>query len=293
MNIIPGVPKSTVDNHNSQDDDSCQVSELKLSSADRQKNGPFLKVYGERNTGTNYLSQLIKLNLKAYELPGSVPPKIDIWQRKLQRKLNIKELLKDIYFDISFHKNLGWKHSFVDPAKISRKSDLPLELTSFITITKNPYSWLLSLYKRPYHQYFNKGEKMDFETFITSPWKTVGRDNLRKKVSSPVELWNIKNGSYLQLKDNFSTESIRYEDLLDDPQALTVLICKNLSIDLKFDKFKNYKKSTKEKAKDTHFYRDYYLKERWKAKLSKSSISLINEQLDEEIMHFFRYEKLS
>lgn len=293
MNIIPGVPKSTVDNPNSQGDDSCQINHKRNSSRYRQKVGPFLKVYGERNTGTNYLSQLIKLNLKAHELPGSVPPAIDIWQRKLQRKFDIKELLKDIYFDISFRKNLGWKHSLVDPKKISQKSNLPLEATSFITITKNPYSWLLSLHKRPYHQYFREGEKIDFETFIVSPWKTVGRDNLSKKVSSPVELWNIKNRSYLKLKENFSTENIRYEDLLDNPQAMTVLLCENLSIDLKLDKFRNYEKSTKEKTKDANFYRDYYLKERWKEKLSESSISLINERLDEDLMHVFRYEKLS
>ncbi|MEO1350635.1 MAG: hypothetical protein AAFW84_17820, partial [Cyanobacteria bacterium J06635_15] len=192
MNITPGVPRSTADNQNSHGDDSCPINDQRNASMHSQKVEPFLKVYGERNTGTNYLSQLINLNLKADELPGSVPSEIDVWQRKLQRKFNIKERLKDIYFDISFHKNLGWKHSLVDPKKIYRKSSLPLDNISFITITKNPYSWLLSLYKRPYHQYFRQGEKIDFETFIVSPWKTVGRDNLNKKISTPVELWNIK-----------------------------------------------------------------------------------------------------
>ncbi|MEO1377476.1 MAG: hypothetical protein AAFW70_24995, partial [Cyanobacteria bacterium J06635_10] len=92
---------------------------------------------------------------------------------------------------------------------------------------------------------------------------------------------------------DFLTENIRYEDLLGDPQEITALICKNFSIDPKLDGFRNYEKSTKEKTKDSNFYRDYYLKERWREKLSKSSISLINERLDEELMHVFRYEKLS
>jgi len=34
---------------------------------------PYLKMYGERNVGTNYLALLIDLNLDATQLPGVMP----------------------------------------------------------------------------------------------------------------------------------------------------------------------------------------------------------------------------
>ena len=33
-----------------------------------------IKVYGERNTNTNFLEQLIRLNLDVTQMPGVVPP---------------------------------------------------------------------------------------------------------------------------------------------------------------------------------------------------------------------------
>lgn len=35
---------------------------------------PLIKMYGERNTGTNYLAKLIDLNLHASQLPGVMLP---------------------------------------------------------------------------------------------------------------------------------------------------------------------------------------------------------------------------
>ena len=53
-----------------------------------------IKIYGERNTNTNYISKLIQLNLNVQEVPGVAPPHI----QHLQEMLPGKELVKDLYF---------------------------------------------------------------------------------------------------------------------------------------------------------------------------------------------------
>jgi hypothetical protein len=109
-----------------------------------------IKIYGERNTNTNYLGELISLNLDVAEVLGVVPQSM----RRIQTRLPVKNALRDIYFQFTYARNLGWKHAKVeDPAHIRKYSLVKNNEVRFITLTKNPYSWLLSLFRRPYHQY--------------------------------------------------------------------------------------------------------------------------------------------
>ncbi len=245
-----------------------------------------IKIYGERNTNTNYLSQLIKLNLDAYEIPGVVPPTI----MSLQEILPGKELVRDIYFKLTYGRNLGWKHSRVKPIYIlKRYSIVRNNNIAFITITKNPYSWALSLYRNPYHQYYSK--KLNFETFLRTPWKTVDRDNTKRWLSNPIELWNIKNSSYLQLSE-LNALNITTESIFVNPETAIEKIYKTFSIRKISDVFVNYEKSTKEKIKDFNYYKNYYLNEKWRDELSMDAISIINEAVDKTLMSNFGYKVL-
>jgi len=247
---------------------------------------PLLKMYGERNTGTNYLARLIGLNLEVEQIPGVVPDFI----RNLQRILPGEELVRDIYFGITFSRNLGWKHSLVKAPEKLAEYRICAKGVSFVTLTKNPYSWLLSLYRNPYHQYWKS--KPDFENFLGSPWRNVGRDNTPREFSSPVELWNRKNVSYMLLCSDFPTLNLRYEDLLENPQVTLEKIAERFSYQWKNGEFVNFNDSTKEKSKDFAFYRDYYLEENWKTELSPRSIEIINSLLDGQVMDYFGYSRL-
>ncbi len=242
-----------------------------------------IKVYGERNTNTNYLSKLIELNLHLIEVPGVVPPII----MKMQKILPGNELVRDIYFHITYRKNLGWKHTSVKPQEELSKYKLVNSNLIFLTITKNPYSWLLSLYRNPYHhQYYD--EKPSFEVFLKSPWKTIGRDNIQDNLPSPIELWNLKNKSYLQL-DIKNTLNITTESIFQDAGDVIQKISERFSIERKSDEFINYERSTKNKSKDSEYYRDYYLSEKWRENISKEAISIINDSIDKELMAHFGY----
>jgi hypothetical protein len=70
------------------------------------------------------------------------------------------------------------------------------------------------------------------------------------------------------------------------------LIAKSFAYDWKVDEFVNYDQSTKGENKDSDFYRDYYLNDKWKEKLSSQAVELINENVDLHIMNHFGYEKL-
>jgi len=245
-----------------------------------------IKIYGERNTNTNYMSQLIKLNLDIQELPGSVPPSV----MKLQDILPGEELVRDIYFYLTYRHNLGWKHACAKPMSVLKKYTITRNNLCYLSITKNPYSWLLSLYRRPYHQYYSK--KPGFEEFLKTPWLTVGRDNLKRTLKSPIELWNIKNSSYLQLAGP-NTLNITTESIFEDPEAVIDTISSRFSVNTLSNGFVNYENSTKNESKDTSYYRDYYLNEKWRNKLSAEAISIINVSVDKPLMDAFGYQVLS
>ena len=83
-----------------------------------------LKIFGERNTGTNYLSELINSNLDVHLLKGSL---------NKNSLFTFREWSKDLYFYITSFYNFGWKHSKID-SKIAEK------------IKENFYIILLSKY---------------------------------------------------------------------------------------------------------------------------------------------------
>ena len=57
--------------------------------------------------------------------------------------------------------------------------------------------------------------------------------------------------------------------------------------------FINYERSTKDMTKNSSYYQDYYLSEKWKNDLSKDAIAIINESIDRDLMAHFRYSILT
>ena len=248
--------------------------------------GSLIKIYGERNTNTRYLESLIQLNLDVVQISGVAPRYV----KTIQKILPGKEWLRDLFFSRTWQHNLGWKHGCVKSAEELRRFDILKRNICFVSLTKNPYSWLLSLHRKPYsHQH--RGEKTDFETFLRSPWKTVARDNCGELLESPVALWNIKNTSYLQLAD-FNGLNITTESTVQDPVAVIEKISAHFSIDRLSDRFVNYEKSTKDASKNFAYYQDYYSNERWRDKLSAEAISIIAGSVDRKLMNHFGYEVL-
>ena len=63
-----------------------------------------MKIYGERNTGTNYIEKLVRMNLEAHLLNGVAPKPVQIMRRVLPGK----QFVRDRYFKLTYGRNLGW-----------------------------------------------------------------------------------------------------------------------------------------------------------------------------------------
>jgi len=238
-----------------------------------------IKLYGERHTNTNYLSRLIELNLDAQLVEGVVPTYI----RTIERWTG-SEGLRDRYLRRTFAQTLGWKHSAV-PAQLNAAGVV------FVTLTKNPYSWLLSMYRRPYHQHY--AQPPSLEAFLQLSWQTVGRENVEAEVANPIQLWNLKNRSYLGLPAESSLH-LRTEDTFIDAAAVIARIAETFDIARTNPQFVDFQRSTKKRTdRDGDYYRDYYLNERWRAELTQPALDIINAELDRELLQHFGYPLIS
>lgn len=240
-----------------------------------------IKVFGERNTNTNYFSKLIELNLEAEEICGVVPD----WVRGFQARLPGNELLRDGYFFLTYRTNLGWKHSRIPEPHLLKKNPLINEGVALVTFTKNPYSWLWSLYKRPYHGY----AVGCFEEFVEREWALTFRDNCEKRKLNPVQIWNVKNRSYLHVRE-FGGLNLNSESLFVSGGDVVDMVARHFGFSKKNGSFINYTKSTKDPSKDTEFYKDYYINERWVDEIPLAAFSIINQYLDKDLMGSFGYK---
>ena len=243
----------------------------------------YIKIYGERNSGTTYLQMLVEQNLNVDVLPGVAP-------RRWRRFFRGNETMIDLYFRLTFCKNLGWKHQAVTHLADSCKQRALIDRTLFLIIAKNPYAWLLSLFRHPYHY---RGELTTFEAFLRGVWQTVGRERHSEPFATPIAMWNVKHAAYLDLADKKTCVIIRYEDLLADPKAIITRISETYALPRRNAQFLNVFESAKgEGTKDFDYYRTYYLEELWRNELSADHIALISSLLDRATVKKFGYNLL-
>ena len=242
-----------------------------------------LKIYGERNSGTTYLRQLLAANVQATLLPGTAPR---IWRRLARGQ----EWPIDLYFHLTAAKNLGWKHQLVLPPTRGRSAHYARPGVKFIVITKNPYAWLLSLFRHPYHY---QGQRSNFETFLQQPWATVRRENHPQPFANPIAMWNAKHEAYLRLLRQQEGVLLRYEALLADPEAQLTHLTKTLQLTCHpyFIPVQNDAKG--ESVRKFSDYQIYYLEQHWRQELDARHIDLINRTLNQNLVTSMGYELLS
>jgi hypothetical protein len=233
-----------------------------------------LKIYGERNTGTNYVSQLLQSNLDVQLLPGTAPQTCRT------------EGDKDAFFAASFAANLGWKHGVAPDRSIvddPRYADV-----RFVTVTKNLYSWLISFFRRPYH---HSGASRDFAQFIRSPVPSVGRERIAAPVANPILLWNVKCRSYLGLPDQRRL-LVRYETVLAEPRQFVEMVSRRFGVGKSPVFFTNVTLSTKGASQQFPDYQQFYLGEYWKSAFSPHDLAYVRQYLDLDLMNQLGYTPL-
>ena len=254
-----------------------------------------IKIFGERNTGTNWLEKIILAN---YDIPlihhqGIIDREITqeqkLFLKQYSQELRVvlrERLIDNIFASQKARRLFGWKHSTVNYSHLS-KINL-FEQTGFIFLVKDPYSFLKSLHVRPYHSLVDVPKNLD--DFVLTPWMTVNRDyTLEPLLKSPLELWNLKTFSYLSFMKKYENCLIlRYEDLLQDYDLIFRLIKQKFSIQpiLKL-KIIN---STKDRELKFADYQKKYLECDPKQGFEKQTIDFIQSSLNQDLIEFLDYK---
>ena len=253
-----------------------------------------IKIFGERNTGTNWLEQIISRN---YNVP--LVHHKGIIRSELRREQNVfldkytgdvRKVLRERLIDAIFEgqraqRLFGWKHSSVHYSHLSKI--ITFEKTGFIFLVKNPYSFLKSLHARPYNSLVHIPESLD--QFVTSPWLTLSRDCTSEPLlKSPLELWNSKVASYLSFMEMCKNSLIvRYEDILEDQELIFHLVKKKFKVrPLSTQKVI---KSTKDEGMKLEDYKRKYLECDPREGFEVQTLRYLDSLVDRDLIKFFDY----
>jgi len=231
----------------------------------------YVQIFGERNSGTNYLKELVEMNFEGIEVTTEY----------------------------------GWKHGF---AKKIRRHANEVDDVLVICIFKNPLAWFLSMHKKPHHAPQMKA--LSFSNFLKEEWvcykgKGYFKRDLEKNPFKPeeemmiernpatgkrfenvVKLRNKKNENLLLLKYKLKNiEYLKYEDLLIDPKI--VINDFALKYEIKAKQFENSNKYHGKSKKETFSKKDYYLNKEYKKEYSTEDLNFVklelNHALEKEI----------
>ncbi|WP_170419683.1 hypothetical protein [Ruegeria atlantica] len=254
---------------------------------------PHVKIFGERNTGTNVLHRLIENNSECRLAPGIAFQLDDTLVNDLHaivktRNKNPKliaheyESRIDQVFENQPAINM-WKHAATDFQDIRS-----LKNTKVIFCVRHPMSWIVSFHKRPYNKKLVAPSSLEAFSKIWVP--LLRRDNLNYNSLRPLELYSRKLKSYLDFARQLDgihvpNKFIKHEDITIKQES----VIQELSSWLNFKTRNPYNASTKDPSKNRAFYKSYYENELWKEPIEGSWSALGNE-LDKALFEKLEYQ---
>lgn len=256
-----------------------------------------IKVFGERNTGTRAAIQMIDA---AAGVSGAGHP--GVAGRVIRAFVAQEEALEGVFDDV-------WKKIYREAIRDLKseaagpigvwKHAAPLYHSDFkqfdvrvLFLVRNPYSWALSLHRRPYHHMGPR--RSDMAAFLGVPWMTLGRDQVDRILPSPMDLWSLKLGAYERFardarEDGVASAVMKFEDFTGDPvgaltEAVEVVTGKVVAF--------APVASTKKDGVQAEERRAHYANELWRGQLTAQVVELINARVDWDLAGRFGYARL-
>ena len=182
-----------------------------------------IKIFGERNTGTNFAELLIGLNhpgLRVLTHGDNNGLNEQAAKFGAGRAPVVLERLIDARRAAEFPENFGWKHAA--PAPDAIRAAPAFAQTCFLFLVRNPFQFLTSLARRPYNLILPDGRPGDMSGFLRGPILLNQRDGLAVRdgvVANPVQLWSLKTAAHRATAAALGKQALllRYEDLVADP----------------------------------------------------------------------------
>lgn len=235
----------------------------------------YIQIYGERNSGTNFLHFLLEKNIKGVKVGY----------------------------------RYGWKHGFAKLDKLKEKAG---EDTLVMCIFKDPYSWLVSMHGKPHHAPQLMG--LPLSNFLKEEWACYEGDNYDKRdleknpvlpeqemmwernpetgerFENVVQVRTAKAKRLLQIKDVCpKVMYVRYEDLLARPRIYICDIAGKFRLRLNGPvqvSMGYFGKNPKAKFDR----KDYYAQKKYLEKYKPEDLAFINQHLDEAVEKELGYD---
>jgi hypothetical protein len=249
----------------------------------------YAKIYGERNTGTNFVTELLRKNFAVHCLQSY--NRIHEYAAPMAKNLpeepagGLRDALLDLECQRTMYADFGWKHGA--PPRDLIASAPHAKQTLFICIAKHPVAWLRSLANRPYNLSDNLPKS--FSRFIRQDWTPNRRDNLPGRATiNVVDLWNAKNAAYLDLASVAERCLVlAYEEILRDPAAFLSSVGSHLIT--RGNEIIWSLPSTKGDKMTFEQYREKYNESSICESTSARDLEYIRDRVDENVMQAFGY----
>lgn len=241
-----------------------------------------VKVFGERNTGTNAFAKLIRRNSGSHVLPTQIAELRGIsayFGRALRRLApqSMHESLTDWVFAKAATRD-AWKHcaTYFSEEQLAELAKYP----TFVMI-RHPASWLVGLQRKPYHAL--QPTPGTLSEFLNVSWQTVARDGLKGQSFRPAELYNQKLKSYLWFETALQehgghVEFIRFEDFVMDQLSVFGTVAHLLKDPGKEPKI--IASSTKKSGKSAEDYARSYREQDWAESIDDEARGMIKSEID-------------
>lgn len=216
----------------------------------------YVKVHGLQRSGTNYLAKLINDNFK-----------------------NTRALVNAG----------GWKHGpYCAPWALGREVHV-------VTVAKNPYAWLVSLYNywRPH-----LGDAT-FADFVekTAVFHEPDGAPYKLRARTPVEHWNNMNFHWLSIRLNEKRSvAVPYESLVLDGGGVLRAVAAYFGLEASGPDFADCQQvcTPGEESPGTSgepwLQRDYYVREHYLSWFPPPLLRTVNDQLDKEVLTLLGYK---
>jgi len=257
-----------------------------------------VKIYGERKTGTTFLTDLIRRNFSIPLLSGTPdrPNRVErerLLERVADRSSGVRRIVLDRISDQENRRalpdTLGWKHMYPPIALLQTIPDF-VAGTLFLVTVKHPVYWLLSYHRRPLDYIINCA-KLGFTEFLHEPFVPTLRDSVETPLySSAVEFYGEKVDGYRRLSELTPRfELVRYEDLLTDVPGFVEQLASKHGLPRHSDRPVIRETSTNRRESTFDEYRQEYRLDRVRDAVSSDDFDFIVQTFGCERLNWLGY----
>ncbi|WP_282167769.1 hypothetical protein [Shewanella japonica] len=218
---------------------------------------------------------------------------------------NYSKTLLESNFHCEVKNNIfGWKHGFLPIISNDSTVNYNVDFDAAYFVTKNPFSFLVSLHKYFVQAKLNIKAKTEFNDFVTSKivvFDGGNPDSVELRFSSPLELWNALNWNYASHKNLIH---VRYEMLLKTPKITCNKLASRLGVETKGNTFVTPKNIVKRmndkqgyadiKAMETgqKFKSNQYLDNTYMSQFNADLRAFVIKNVDEELIERLGYKDM-